>query len=58
MLPLHDAQLLTYLKLTGNQLGYLLNFNVRRFKDGIKRLVLLAPCFVFLCVLCGALDEA
>ena len=40
MLPLYDAQLLTYLKLTGNRLGYLLNFNVRRLKDGIKRLVL------------------
>jgi GxxExxY protein len=40
MLPLYDAQLLTYLKLTGSRLGYLLNFNVRRFKDGIKRLVL------------------
>ena len=40
MLPLYDAQLLTYLKLTGVRLGYLLNFNVRRFKDGIKRLVL------------------
>lgn len=40
MLPLYDAQLLTYLKLTGNRLGYLLNFNVRHFKDGIKRLVL------------------
>lgn len=40
MLPLYDAQLLTYLKLTGSRLGYLLNFNVRHLKDGIKRLVL------------------
>jgi len=39
MLPLYDAQLLTYLKLTGMRLGYLLNFNVRHLKDGIKRLV-------------------
>jgi GxxExxY protein len=39
MLPLYDAQLLTYLKLTGLSLGYLLNFNVRHLKDGIKRLV-------------------
>jgi GxxExxY protein len=40
LLPLHSAQLLTYLKLTGIRLGYLLNFNVVRMKDGIKRLVL------------------
>ena len=39
MLPLYDTQLLTYLKLTGMRLGYLLNFNVRHLKDGIKRLV-------------------
>jgi GxxExxY protein len=39
MLPIFDAQLLTYLKLTGARLGYLLNFNVRHLKDGIKRLV-------------------
>jgi GxxExxY protein len=40
MLPIFDAQLLTYLKLTGIRLGYMLNFNVRHLKDGIKRLVL------------------
>lgn len=40
MSPLYDAQLLTYLKLTGLRLGYLLNFNVRHLKDGIRRLVL------------------
>lgn len=40
MLPLYEAQLLTYLKLTGHRLGYLLNFNVLHFKDGIKRLIL------------------
>jgi GxxExxY protein len=40
MIPLYDAQLLTYLKLTGMRLGHLLNFNVRHFKDGIKRIVL------------------
>ena len=38
--PIHDAQVLTYLKLTGCKLGLLLNFNVRLMKDGIKRLVL------------------
>lgn len=36
----HSAQLLTYLKLSGNRLGLLINFNVKLLKDGIKRLVL------------------
>jgi len=38
--PIHDAQVLTYLKLTGCKLGLLLNFNVRLMREGIKRLVL------------------
>jgi len=38
--PVHQAQLLTYLKLTGHRLGYLMNFNVPLMKEGIKRLVL------------------
>ena len=37
--PIHDAQLLTYLKLGGWQVGLLLNFNVPVLKDGIRRLV-------------------
>ena len=37
---IHQAQLLTYLKLSNLRLGYLLNFNVALFKQGIKRLVL------------------
>ncbi len=37
--PLHEAQLLTYLKVTGFRLGYLINFNVVHLKDGIKRMV-------------------
>ena len=40
MITLYDAQLLTYLKLSGIRLGYLLNFNVPHLKDGIKRMVL------------------
>ena len=36
--PIHEAQLLTYLKLTGIQLGLLLNFNVPVMRDGIVRL--------------------
>ena len=40
MYPLYEAQLLTYLKLTGCRLGYLMNFNVKHLKTGVKRLVL------------------
>jgi GxxExxY protein len=39
LLPIHLAQLLTYLKLSGCPLGFLLNWKVRRMKDGIRRLV-------------------
>ena len=38
ILPLHHAQLLSYLKLSGLRLGYLLNFNVRSMREGIKRM--------------------
>lgn len=38
--PLFEAQLLTYLKLSGLRLGFLINFNVPLLKDGIRRLVL------------------
>ncbi|MFA5292627.1 MAG: GxxExxY protein [Phycisphaerae bacterium] len=40
VLPIHEAQLLTYMKLTGIKIGLLINFNVKRLKDGIKRFVL------------------
>jgi GxxExxY protein len=39
LVDVHRAQLLSYLKLGGYRLGYLLNFNVPRMKDGICRLV-------------------
>lgn len=39
LLPLHEAQLLTYLKLAGLHVGLLLNFNVVLMKDGIHRFV-------------------
>ena len=39
LLPIHDAQLLTYLKLSGISLGLLLNFNVTTMKEGIRRIV-------------------
>jgi len=37
--PVHQAQLLTYLKLSNKKLGLLLNFNVSRLTDGVKRMV-------------------
>ncbi len=40
LLPVHEAQLLTYLKLSGIHTGLLLNFNTSVLKDGIRRLVL------------------
>ena len=40
LLPIHEAQGLTYLKLTNKRLGLLLNFNVKLLKDGLKRIVL------------------
>jgi GxxExxY protein len=40
LLPIHEAQLLTYLKLSGIKTGLLLNFNSAVLKDGLRRLVL------------------
>ncbi len=40
LLPIHEAQLLTYLRLSKTHTGLLVNFNVRLLKDGLKRLVL------------------
>jgi len=42
LLPVHSAQLITYLQLSGKQLGYLLNWNVKVMKKGIHRFV---DCF-------------
>lgn len=39
LLPVHMAQLLTYLKLSNKKLGLLINFNVPRLVDGVKRVV-------------------
>lgn len=39
LLPIHTAQLLSYLRLSEMRLGYLLNFNVLRMNEGIKRVV-------------------
>lgn len=40
ILPIHEAQLLTYLRLSGKRVGLLMNFNVATLKDGIVRRVL------------------
>jgi GxxExxY protein len=40
ILPVHEAQLLTYLQLTGLRIGLLINFNVAVLKNGIRRRVL------------------
>lgn len=40
VLPIHEAQMLTYLRLSGHKLGLLMNFNTALLKDGLKRFVL------------------
>ena len=39
MIPVYEAQILSYLRLTDKRLGFLINFNVPLVKDGIKRFV-------------------
>jgi GxxExxY protein len=39
LLPIHEAQLLSYLKLANKQLGFLINFNVPLIKHGVRRFV-------------------
>ena len=39
ILPVHEKQLLTYLKLTGTKVGYILNFGTNFMKDGISRII-------------------
>jgi GxxExxY protein len=40
MHPVYKAQLMSYLKLSGRRLGFLINFNVEKIKDGITRVIL------------------
>jgi GxxExxY protein len=40
ILPIHEAQLLTYLKITGKKLGLLINFNQKLLRHGIRRIIL------------------
>ncbi|MFC2083223.1 GxxExxY protein [Candidatus Bipolaricaulota bacterium] len=37
--PIHEAQVISYLKLSGRRVGLLLNFNVQKLMDGLRRLV-------------------
>lgn len=37
--PIHEAQVISYLKLSGKKVGLLINFNVKLLRDGIKRLM-------------------
>jgi GxxExxY protein len=37
--PIHDAQLLSYLRISGKRVGLLINFHSRMLKDGLKRIV-------------------
>ena len=40
LMPIHEAQIMTYLRLSGLRLGLLLNFNSPSMKDGVKRIIL------------------
>jgi GxxExxY protein len=40
LLPIHEAQLLTYMRLAGGKLGLLINFNEKLLKHGVRRFVL------------------
>lgn len=40
LIPVHEAQILTYMKFAGGELGLLMNFNVKKLKDGLRRYVL------------------
>jgi GxxExxY protein len=39
LLPIHEAQLLSYLKLSGRKVGLLLNFKVKMLRDGVRRFI-------------------
>ena len=45
LLPIHKAQVLSYLRLSGKHVGLLINFNVEHLKDGIRRVVNSRPKF-------------
>lgn len=43
LLPIHTAQVVTYLRLTGKHVGLLINFNSKTLKDGLKRVISQSP---------------
>lgn len=45
LLPIHKAQLLSYLRLSGKEVGLLINFNVDHLRNGIKRIINSRPEF-------------
>ena len=51
--PVHEAQVLTYLKFSGKRIGLLINFNVTVLKHGLRRFIL--NLSVPLCLLCASL---
>ena len=53
LLPIHKAQLMSYLKLSDCKVGLLINFNVEILKDGIQRVVNNFPILSVLRALCG-----
>jgi GxxExxY protein len=40
LLPIHEAQILTYLRLSGHRVGLIINFNTALLKNGVRRFVL------------------
>ena len=56
--PIHEAQLLTYLKLSGKSVGLLINFNVPVLKEGLKRIVNRFPDSSASLRLCGETSDA
>jgi len=56
--PIHEAQLLTYLKLSGKSVGLLINFNVPVLKEGVKRIVNHFPDSSASLRLCGERPDA
>jgi len=56
--PIHEAQLLTYLKLAGKRVGLLINFNVPVLKEGLKRIVNQFPDSFASQRLCGEVSDA
>jgi GxxExxY protein len=55
IIPVHEAQIISYLRLSKKNVGLLINFHVRHLRDGIKRFVegQTGTDSVFLCALCG-----